>query len=150
MHLPEVAFTSSGPAALPTVDGLYAWQNLGFSLLVITAGLANIPKELLDAVTVDGASYLQRLRFLILPLLRPLFSIIIFWRFVSLVEDYGLIALLTGGGPGTDTQTVSLYIYSQLTSGINIGFASAAAVLVAVATMAVGMLLARSSVLKKQ
>ncbi len=60
-----------------------------------------------DAIIVDGANYLQRLRYLLLPMLAPLFAIIIFWRFVTLVEDYGLIGLLTGGGPGTSTTTAT-------------------------------------------
>ena len=99
-HLPEASFTATSTTALPTVDAIYAWQNVGFTLLVITAGLASISQELVDAIVVDGANYLQRLRYLVLPLLGPLFAIIIFWRFVTLVEDYGLIGLLTGGGRG--------------------------------------------------
>jgi multiple sugar transport system permease protein len=148
-HLPQVAFISSGGAAVPTVDGAYAWQNLGFTLIVVTAGLANIPGELTDAVVIDGASYLQRLRYLVLPMLVPLFWIVIFWRFVTLIEDYGLIGLLTGGGPGTDTQTVTLYIYAQLTTGVNTGFASAAAILVALITVVVGYVIARFAFIKR-
>jgi ABC-type sugar transport system permease subunit len=112
--------------------------------------LANIPTELADAITVDGASYLQRLRYLLLPMLKPLFAIIIFWRFVTLVEDYGLIGLLTGGGPGTSTTTATLYLYNQLTAGDNVGVASAAAILIALMTVVVGMVLAHFAVLNKQ
>jgi multiple sugar transport system permease protein len=128
---------------LPTVDAIYAWQNVGFTILVVTAGLASVSSELIDATTVDGANYFQRLRYLILPILKPLIAIIVFWRFVTLVEDYGLVALLTGGGPGTSTTTASLYLYNQLSAGSNVGFASAAAILVAILTVVVGMVLAR-------
>ena len=150
VHLPQASFTASTRTALPTVDVIYAWQNVGFTLLVITAGLASIPHELLDAIIVDGASYLQRLRYLLLPMLAPLFAIIIFWRFITLVEDYGLIGLLTGGGPGTSTTTATLYLYNQLTAGDNVGVASAAAVLIALITIAVGMVLARFALLNKR
>ncbi len=150
LHLPQASFTASARTALPTVDVIYAWQNVGFTLLVITAGLASIPHELLDAIIVDGASYLQRLRYLLLPMLAPLFAIIIFWRFITLVEDYGLIGLLTGGGPGTSTTTATLYLYNQLTAGDNVGVASAAAVLIALITIAVGMVLARFALLNKR
>lgn len=149
LHLPQAAFTTSSATALPTVDGIYAWQNVGFTLLVVTAGLASVSQELVDAVTVDGANYIQRLRYLLLPLLRPLFAIVIFWRFVTLVEDYGLVGLLTGGGPGTSTQTATLYLYNELTEGANTGLASAAAVLIAIMTVLVGMVLARFAVLNK-
>jgi multiple sugar transport system permease protein len=149
-HLPQAAFTANPSTSLPTVDAIYAWQNVGFTLLVTTAGLANIPSELSDAITVDGASYAQRLRYLLLPMLRPLFAIIVFWRFVTLVEDYGLIGLLTGGGPGTSTTTATLYLYNQLTAGDNVGVASAAAILIAIMTIVVGMVLARFAVLNKQ
>ena len=149
-HLPESSFTASTRTALPTVDAIYAWQNVGFTLLVVTAGLASIPRELLDAITVDGANFLQRLRYLLMPMLAPLFAIIIFWRFVTLVEDYGLIGLLTGGGPGTSTTTATLYLYNQLTAGDNVGVASAAAVLIALMTIAVGMVLARVALLNKR
>jgi multiple sugar transport system permease protein len=150
VHLPQASFTASTRTALPTVDVIYAWQNVGFTLLVITAGLASIPHELLDAIIVDGASYLQRLRYLLLPMLAPLFAIIVFWRFITLVEDYGLIGLLTGGGPGTSTTTATLYLYNQLTAGDNVGVASAAAVLIALITIAVGMVLARFALLNKR
>jgi multiple sugar transport system permease protein len=149
-HLPQASFTASTRTALPTVDAIYAWQNVGFTLLVITAGLASIPRELLDAITVDGANFLQRLRYLLMPMLAPLFAIIIFWRFITLVEDYGLIGLLTGGGPGTSTTTATLYLYNQLTAGDNVGVASAAAILIALMTIAVGMVLARVALLNKR
>ena len=150
VHLPEASFTASSTTALPTVDAIYTWQNVGFTLLVITAGLASISQELVDAIVVDGANYIQRLRYLLLPMLGPLFAIIIFWRFVTLVEDYGLIGLLTGGGPGTSTTTVTLYLYNQLTAGDDVGLASAAAVLIALMTIIVGMVLARIALLNKQ
>ncbi|HTT91248.1 MAG TPA: sugar ABC transporter permease, partial [Acidimicrobiales bacterium] len=95
VHLPQISFLTSGSAVLPTLDGVYAWQNLGFTLIVVTAGLANIPRELTDAVVIDGATYIQRLRYLLLPMLLPFFGIIVFWRFVTLIEDYGLVGLLT-------------------------------------------------------
>lgn len=97
VHLPQISFLTSGTAVLPTLDGVYVWQNLGFTLIVVTAGLANIPRELTDAVVIDGATYVQRLRYLVLPMLLPFFGIIVFWRFVTLIEDYGLVGLLTGG-----------------------------------------------------
>ena len=149
-HLPQESFTADSSTALPTVDAIYAWQNVGFTLLVITAGLASISQELVDAITVDGANFLQRLRYLLLPMLGPLFAIIIFWRFVTLVEDYGLIGLLTGGGPGTSTTTATLYLYNQLTAGDNVGLASAAAIIIALMTILVGMVLARIALLNKQ
>ena len=149
-HLHQTSFTSDTRTALPTVDAIYAWQNVGFTLLVVTAGLAGIPSELYDAITVDGADYVQRLRYLFLPMLRPFFAIIVFWRFVTLVEDYGLIGLLTGGGPGTSTTTATLYLYNQLTAGDNVGLASAAAVLIALMTVLVGMVLAHFALLNKQ
>ena len=150
VHLPEASFTASTTTSLPTVDAIYAWQNVGFTLLVITAGLASISQELVDAIVVDGANYLQRLRYLLLPMLGPLFAIIIFWRFVTLVEDYGHIGLLTGGGPGTSTTTATLYLYNQLTAGDDVGLASAAAILIALMTIIVGMVLARIALLNKQ
>ena len=112
--------------------------------------MASISQELVDAITVDGANFLQRLRYLLLPMLGPLFAIIIFWRFVTLVEDYGLIGLLTGGGPGTSTTTATLYLYNQLTAGDNVGLASAAAIIIALMTILVGMVLARIALLNKQ
>lgn len=141
--LPGVSFTGNRSTALPTVDAIYAWQNVGFTILVLTAGLASVNSELVDAITVDGANYMQRLRYLIMPLLRPLVAIIVFWRFVTLVQDYGLVALLTGGGPGASTTTSSLFLYNQLSAGTNVGFASAAAIIVAIITVVVGMALAR-------
>lgn len=149
VHLPQISFLTSGTAVLPTLDGVYVWQNLGFTLIVVTAGLANIPRELTDAVVIDGATYVQRLRYLVLPMLLPFFGIIVFWRFVTLIEDYGLVGLLTGGGPGTETQTATLYIYAQFSAAVNNGFASAAAILIALVTILVGYVIARFTFAKR-
>jgi multiple sugar transport system permease protein len=137
-----ISFTSGGSAALPTIIAIDIWQNVGFTILIVTAGLANISPELVDASMVDGTNVFQRVRFLFLPLLRPFFVIIAFWRFVSLIVTYDLVALLTQGGPGNSTETVSMYLYDQLTAGLNNAFAAAGGIILAIIAGGVGLILA--------
>jgi multiple sugar transport system permease protein len=136
------AFTSSSSVALPTIIAVDVWQNVGFTVLIVTAGLSSISPEIMDASRVDGTNVQQRVRYVFIPLLRPFFVIIAFWRLVSLVVTYDLVALLTQGGPGNSTETVSMYLYSQLTAGLNNAFAAAGGIILAVIVGGIGLILA--------
>jgi len=130
------------------VDAIYAWQNVGFTLLVITAGLASISQELVTPSS-STAPLPPAPALFTAAHAGPLFAIIIFWRFVTLVEDYAS-SPFDRRRPGTSTTTVTLYLYNQLTAGDNVGLASAAAILIALMTIIVGMVLARVALLNKQ
>jgi multiple sugar transport system permease protein len=101
------------------------WRGTAFSMLVYSAGLSDVPAELLEAAKVDGASQLSLLRLVIIPLLRR--SIVTNLMLITLqtLASFTLIFVLTAGGPGEASQTTPLYIYQQALQLYDISYGTA-------------------------
>ncbi|OGB93951.1 MAG: hypothetical protein A2Z31_06515 [candidate division NC10 bacterium RBG_16_65_8] len=94
--------------ALILVD---AWRTIPFMFLVIHAGLETLPAELYEAARVDGASWLQAFRFITLPLLAYIMLVAVLIRGMDVFREFDIIFVLTGGGPGTATETIQMLNY---------------------------------------
>ncbi len=103
----------------------FAWRMIPFMMVVSLAALQSIPIEALEAASIDGATYLARLRFVVLPLIRNLLMIIGLLQAVKLFQEITLPWVLTQGGPGNATTTLSLYVYKLAFQRWNFGLASA-------------------------
>jgi len=114
---------------IATIIVTTVWQNIPFSLLLLLAGLQTIPPDLIDSTMVDGASGWQRVRHLYVPLLMPVIFIILAIRSVDAVRFFDEAYVLTGGGPGRSTETISLFIYRDSFSFFDIGYGSALSML---------------------
>ena len=103
------------------------WRGTAFSMLVYDAALSDVPPELLEAAAIDGASSWQRLRRVTLPLIRR--SIVSNLMLITLqtLAAFGLIFVMTGGGPGTASQTTPLYMYEQSFKFYELGYGTAIA-----------------------
>jgi multiple sugar transport system permease protein len=108
------------------------WRGTAFSMLVYSAALSDVPGELLEAAAVDGATTWRRLVHVTLPLIRR--SILSNLMLITLqtLASFGLIYALTGGGPGTASQTTPLYMYEQAFRYFEIGYGSAMALVMLV------------------
>ncbi|MEZ4673182.1 MAG: PQQ-binding-like beta-propeller repeat protein [Caldilineaceae bacterium] len=102
----------------------FPWVS-AFALLIFYGGLISIPVELFDAAKVDGARFWQRIWRIDLPLLIPQFRLLLILGFIGGVQEFQLIYLTTGGGPGNVTYTPALELYYQAVRFNNFGFASA-------------------------
>lgn len=102
----------------------FPWVS-AFALLIFYGGLISIPMELFDASKVDGAKIWQRIWRVDLPLLVPQFRLLLILGFIGGVQEFQLIFLTTGGGPGNVTYTPALELYYQAVRFNNFGFASA-------------------------
>jgi sn-glycerol 3-phosphate transport system permease protein len=111
----RILFLQSPGWALLSVSVATVWQNLGFTFVVISAGLSSIPDELLESARVDGASAWRRFRQVTLPLLSPtlLFSVVVLT--INAFQSFGQVDLLTQGGPLRSTR-VLVYDVFRLTS----------------------------------
>src|SRR5690606_18312944 len=97
--------------ALPTIILVDAWQWTPFIVIISLAALRSQPASVYEAAMLDGATAWQRLRYITLPLLRPILIVAVLLRTVDAFKMFDLVYLLTGGGPGTSSQTLSLYGY---------------------------------------
>lgn len=111
--------------ALPTVIFIFVWQNLGYTVMLYLAGMVNIPKDLYEAASIDGANIFHRVRYVTLPMLSGTIFFIIVTSIINSFKVFGLINLMTKGGPGSST---TMLVYNIYRTGFQFGkleFASA-------------------------
>jgi len=111
--------------ALVAVMIAYIWQWTPFFILMITAGLSALPIEPYEAALVDGASFFQMIRFITIPLLRPIILLTIVIRMMDAFRVFDQVFVMTAGGPGRSTQVLSLVIYLNGIRYRYLGYASA-------------------------
>jgi multiple sugar transport system permease protein len=99
-----------------------------FTFLLSYSALQNMPGEIYEAAAIDGASARQVLTRITLPMLRPAIAIIFLLRILDSIRTFDSVFILTGGGPGTTTQTVGIYIYKTAFIFGDFGLAASAAV----------------------
>jgi multiple sugar transport system permease protein len=101
-----------------------------FTFLIIYSGLQSLPVELFEAASLDGATRLQAIRYVTLPLMGPTLFAAGFLRAVDALRTFDVIYVLTGGGPGIITTSLSIYVYKMAFISGSFGVAQAAAVLI--------------------
>jgi ABC-type sugar transport system permease subunit len=127
LHLPTSTFLDSTHTALPTLVGFAIWKGWGVTIVILTAGLLNIPAELLDAARVDGTTAWQRFWHVTLPLLQPTLNFVIIIGVIGSLQTYTEPKVMTNGGPETATYLLNMYIYDVGITNLQFGQASAAA-----------------------
>jgi len=114
------------------------WKFTPFVILILFAGLKSLPREPLEAASIDGASWSQRVFFIIIPLLRHLFIFVILTRMIDAFKLFDEVFVMTGGGPGSATQTIVYYDYVQTFRYMDLGRGTAVGVLSVLALMIIG------------
>jgi ABC-type sugar transport system permease subunit len=107
----------------------YSWSRMGFIAIVYLAGLQGIPAELYEAARVDGAGPWTTFRRIILPLLSPVTFFVVVVSVIGTSQAFDMIAVMTDGGPGIASTTLSWYIYEQGFRAFDAGRAGASAVI---------------------
>jgi alpha-1,4-digalacturonate transport system permease protein len=116
--------------AMIVVIGAAVWTHVGFYAMILLAGLKGIPTHLYEAARIDGASTVQRIRRITLPLLRPTTMVVIVLATIAGFQAFDFVYTLTGGGPVGGTTLIVQYIYERaFRSPIQYGLASAAGVM---------------------
>jgi raffinose/stachyose/melibiose transport system permease protein len=114
------------PLSTQIVFGLILiWLQLGFTLLIFIAGLSRIDTTVLEAAQLDGASWFQQFRLVIIPLLRTEIAIVLLTTSISSLKIFAPVYWISHGGPNGATQVPSTFVFHQFYNGSNIGTASA-------------------------
>jgi multiple sugar transport system permease protein len=125
----RLTWTSGEHSALLSVILVDVWEWTPFMFLLLSAGLQSVPQEPIEAAKVDGASNWQILRHVVLPLMKSTILMAVLLRAMDLLRIFDQIFILTRGGPGYATETVSLYIYRTAFHFFNFGYAGAMSLL---------------------
>nr|WP_235019693.1 sugar ABC transporter permease [Natrialba sp. INN-245] len=101
------------------------WRWMGYNMLILFAGLQNIPGRLYEAAEIDGASAWQKFRYVTVPQLKPMLLFVIVLSTVGSMQLFSEPFIITEGGPSNSTITILYYIYDQAFVYFNLGYASA-------------------------
>ena len=128
---------------LYTMFFVISWQYFGFSMVLYLAGLTQIPKELNEAAEIDGASTRQSLRFITVPLLGPTIRIAVFLSVIGSLQVFGLIYIMTGGGPFHATDVMVTWMIEVGWTRTQLGYGTAMAVILGIIGLAFSLLYQR-------
>ena len=130
------AFGASGPGwlsspvmALPTAAVIAGWAALAFHIITCLAALQDIPQDVYEVAEIEGATFMQKIRYIVLPFLTPTLFMLLTITLINSFRNYTAIVGLTGGGPGTSSKVVSLLIYDDAFNFMKFSIASAEGVI---------------------
>lgn len=115
--------------AITSICAVEIWRTLGFHMVIYLAALQTVPHDLYEACTVDGGSNWAKFRFVTLPLIVPGITISVLMSIINELRMYDIVKVLTDGGPGYSTETITYNIITQAFGNNLVGYSSAMAVL---------------------
>jgi len=140
---PRISWLGSPTTAMPALAITTVWWTFGFPMLVFLAGLQNIPEQLYEAAKIDGAGRLRTFTGITIPLIMPSLLYVVVTQFIAHMQVFVQPSVITGGGPGILTKSVVMLLYETAWKFFRFGYASAIAVLLAVAMIIVTTILFR-------
>lgn len=141
LGLGPIAWLTSAEWSIFGVSIASIWWDMGLAFILFLAALQDIPKDMTEAASVDGAGPLARLWFIILPMMRPVISMVITLQVISTMRIFSQVYVMTNGGPAGSSDSPILYIYQAAIQRNDFGLASAVAVMLflLIVPLAVGL-----------
>jgi multiple sugar transport system permease protein len=127
-----IAWLADPGSAMGAMIAADVWKTTPFVFIILLAGLQNIPRDLYEAVEIDGGGEWAKFRFVTWPHLLPFVFVAMIFRIVQAFAIFDLVWVMTGGGPGGATETVSVYTYQTYMRYLDFGYGSALAVAIVV------------------
>lgn len=121
-------FLSSKEWAIPSIALINVWRHMGYTALLLFAGLQTIPKDVKEAALTDGCGEIQRFFRITLPLLRPVLAVVLVITLIGSFQIFDTVDVTTEGGPVNASRVIYVYIFDQAFGRRNFGYASAMSV----------------------
>lgn len=131
-----VLFLGSPSLALPSVIVATVWQFTGYNMLLYYAGIQHLPREQLEAASIDGAGKRASIRHIVVPSLYPVMGTAVLLNVIGGLRVFDLIYVMTKGGPNRATEVLGTYMYEQAFRISDMGYAAAIAVVIVVLSVA--------------
>ncbi|HEY0790795.1 MAG TPA: sugar ABC transporter permease [Chthoniobacterales bacterium] len=131
-------------SAMPTLILIDVWQWTPLIILIVSAGLASLPEDVMEAAKIDGATYFQRLFRIVLPLLAPIILIALLIRSMDAIRFFDAIALTTNGGPADTTKVVAIRLYETAFRFFHLGYAAAIGLTMLIFTIVIAKVFLRA------
>ena len=123
--------------ALPAVIAVSVWKNVGFSLVILLAGLQGLPQDVLEAARVDGANAWQLTLRMITPLMRPILALTALLSIIGGLKVFDLVFIMTRGGPTYSTEVLATMLYREAFELNHMGVASAIGVILVAVVLSI-------------
>jgi ABC-type sugar transport system permease subunit len=128
LGLPTSQWTGNVQSSMLSVQIVAIWKSVGYFMIILLAGIQDIPSDYIEAAQIDGASNWQIFRRIIMPLLRPTSFFVIVILTINSLQAFDQIYVMTRGGPAQSTYTLVMYIYDKAFREWNFGYSGAMAV----------------------
>jgi multiple sugar transport system permease protein len=139
--IPPSLWVFDQATVIPSLVLVETWQWTPLVMLIVLGGLASLPTEPYESALIDGATAWQMFRRITFPLVLPFIMVATIIRTIDAVKSFDTIFVITLGGPGTASETINLYLYTQAFAFYQIGYASAMVVVFMVVIMALCLIL---------
>ncbi len=141
LGLPPSSWTYAPDTVIPTLVMVETWQWTPLVMLIVLGGLASLPIDPYEAAQLDGANPWQRFWHITLPLLWPFIVVAGVIRTIDALKSFDIIYVITGGGPGTASETINIFLYQQAFAFYQLGYAGAVTLVFFVLIVAVSLCL---------
>jgi multiple sugar transport system permease protein len=128
LGLPPVRWLTSAANAMPSIVFMDVWKNTGFFMIIFIAALQGVPKNIIEAAIMDGTSPWRRFWRITLPWISPVVFFAIVYASIGALQVYESIYILTKGGPGDATRSMSINIVEEAFGSFQIGYGASVAV----------------------
>jgi len=143
--IPPIDWLGDPHFAMPAIIVFAVWKNFGYNMIILLAGLQNIPRDLYESARIDGASAFDRFRYVTLPMLSPLLTIVAILTVAGYFQLFAEPYVMTQGGPLQSTVSVLYFMYEEGFKWWNLGNASAVAFLLFLLIFAVTLVQMRQA-----
>jgi multiple sugar transport system permease protein len=136
--------------AMLTVIGVDVWHETSLILIILLAGLTSLDKTPYEAAKVDGANSFQVFLYITMPMMTPVITVAILIRMIAAIKTYDLIYILTRGGPGHKTDTMSYYVFKMAFRKMSVGDASAQSFILLIIILVLSLILIKMMEMKRE
>jgi multiple sugar transport system permease protein len=133
MGIEPIRWLTNPKMALNSVIGVTIWKGLGFNMIIFLAALQDIPPELTEAASIDGANRIQQFFKITIPLISPVIFFVTITGVIGSFQSFDLVYNMTKGGPGHATSVIGYYIWKQAFDYLHMGYGAALAYIVFIA-----------------
>lgn len=132
LNIPPQKWIYGANQALPSVAVVVAWCKTPFMVMVFYTGLLSVSEDILEAARIDGANGWNILWRIKLPLIKPVFFVAILFQTIDTAKEFDFTQILTRGGPGSATESLSIFTYLNSFGFLKMGYGSASAIILSV------------------
>lgn len=138
--LPNLPFLTQSTWALASIIAVEVWQWTPFVILLMLAGLQTLPQDVYEAAALENATAWQQFKGITFPMLLPISAAVVFIRLIESFKIMDTVFVMTGGGPGISTETLTLFAYQEGFKKFNLGYTSALSFLFLIVILVIGVL----------